>query len=105
MGKSDIMHGISAAQDILQKQQYFMQGCFVKHFVFFKVHPLLKEQEVFQYRIKSPGLNHPGISAVPTGFHFQKQLLDFPSTIAHVSIAGPFRNHFSQTHLFFKTKH
>jgi hypothetical protein len=64
MGKSDIMHGIYGAQDILQKQQYFMQGCFVKHFVFFKAHPLPKEQEVFQYRIKSPRLNHPGISAV-----------------------------------------
>jgi hypothetical protein len=25
MGKSDIMHGICGAQDILQKQQYFMQ--------------------------------------------------------------------------------
>jgi hypothetical protein len=36
MGKSDIMHGICGAQDILQKQQYFMQGCFVKHFVFFQ---------------------------------------------------------------------
>jgi hypothetical protein len=55
---------------------------------------------------KSPGLNHPGISAVPTGFHFQKQLLDFPSTIAHGSTAEPFKNHFSQNHLFFwKTKH
>jgi hypothetical protein len=65
MGKSDIMHGICGAQDILQKQQYFMQGCFVKHFVFFKAHPLPKEQEVFfQYRTKSPGLNHPGILAV-----------------------------------------
>jgi hypothetical protein len=64
MGKSDIMHGICGAQDILQKQQYFMQGCFVKHFVFFKAHPLPKEQEVFQYRTKSPRLNHPGISAV-----------------------------------------
>jgi hypothetical protein len=30
MGKSDIMHGICGAWDILQKQQYFMQGCFVK---------------------------------------------------------------------------
>jgi hypothetical protein len=49
MEKSDIMHGICGAQDILQKQQYFMQGCFVKHFVFFKAHPLPKEQEVFQY--------------------------------------------------------
>jgi hypothetical protein len=28
------MHGICGAQDILQKQQYFMQGCFEKHFVF-----------------------------------------------------------------------
>jgi hypothetical protein len=36
MGKSDIMHGICGAQDILQKQQYFMQGCFVKYFVFFQ---------------------------------------------------------------------
>jgi hypothetical protein len=34
MGKSDIMHGICGAQDILQKQQYFMQSCFEKHFVF-----------------------------------------------------------------------
>jgi hypothetical protein len=60
----------------------------------------------FNIRTKSPGLNYPGISAVSTGFHFQKQLLDFPSTIAHGSTAGPFKNHFSQTHLFFlKTKH
>jgi hypothetical protein len=34
MGKSDIMYGICGAQDILQKHQYFMQGCFEKHFVF-----------------------------------------------------------------------
>jgi hypothetical protein len=34
MGKSDIMHGICGVQDILQKQQYFMQSCFEKHFVF-----------------------------------------------------------------------
>jgi hypothetical protein len=54
---------------------------------------------------KSPGLNHPGISAVSHWFHFQKQLLDFPSTIAHGSTAGPFKNHFSQKHFFWKTKH
>jgi hypothetical protein len=47
LGKLDIMRGICGAQDILRKQQYFMQGCFVKHFVFFKAHPLPKEQEVF----------------------------------------------------------
>src|SRR5688572_25847460 len=34
MGKSDIMHGICGAQDILQKQQYFVQSCFEKYFVF-----------------------------------------------------------------------
>jgi hypothetical protein len=64
MGKLDIMHGISGAQDILQKQQYFMQGCFVKHFVFCKAHPLQRSRKFFSIIIKSPGLNHPGISAV-----------------------------------------
>jgi hypothetical protein len=54
MGKSDIKHEICGAQDILQKQQYFMQGCFVKHFVFFKAHPLPKEQEVFFDIEKNP---------------------------------------------------
>jgi hypothetical protein len=78
MGKSDIMRGICGAQDILKKQQYFMQGCFVKHFVFFKAHPLPKEQEVFQYRIKSPGLNHPGISAVSHWFSFSKIATGLP---------------------------
>jgi hypothetical protein len=78
MGKSDIMHRICGAQDILQKQQYFMQGCFVKYFVFFKAHPLPKEQEVFQYRTKSPGLNHLGISAVFHWFSFSKTATGFP---------------------------
>jgi hypothetical protein len=36
MGKSDIMHGICEAQDILQKQQYLIQGCFVKLFCIFQ---------------------------------------------------------------------
>jgi hypothetical protein len=58
MGKSDMMHGVCGAHDILQKKQYLMQGYFVKHFIFFKAHPLPKEQEVFQYRTKSPGLNN-----------------------------------------------
>jgi hypothetical protein len=71
-GMGDIMHGICGAHDILQKQQYLIQGCFVKHFVFFKAHPLPNEQEVFQYRTKSPGLNHPGISAASHRFLFSK---------------------------------
>jgi hypothetical protein len=65
MGKSNIMHGVCGAQDILQKEQYLMQGYFIKEIIFFKAHPLPKEQEVFQYRTKSPGLNHLGISTVP----------------------------------------
>jgi hypothetical protein len=77
MGKSDIMHGICGAQDILQKKQYLMQGYFVKHFVFFKAHPLPKEQEAFQYRAKSPGLNHPDISAVSHCF-FSKTATELP---------------------------
>jgi hypothetical protein len=72
------MHGISGAQDILHKQQYFMQGCFVKHFVLCKAHPLPKEQEVFQYRTKSPGLNHPGILAVSHWFSFSKTATGLP---------------------------
>jgi hypothetical protein len=38
----------------LQKQQYFMQGCFEKHFVFCKAHPLQKEQEVFSVLERNP---------------------------------------------------
>jgi hypothetical protein len=78
MGKPDIMHVICGAQDILQKQQYFMQGCFVNIFVFFKAHPLSKKHEVFQYRTKSPGLNHPGISAVSHWFSFLKTATGLP---------------------------
>jgi hypothetical protein len=60
-----------------------MQSYFVKYFIIFKTHPLPREQEVFQNRTKSPRLNHPEILVVSTGFHFQKQLLDFASIIAH----------------------
>jgi hypothetical protein len=35
MGKSNIMHGVCGAQDILQKA-ILMQGYFVKHFIFLK---------------------------------------------------------------------
>jgi hypothetical protein len=73
-----------------------MQGYFVKHFTLFKARPLLKKQEVFQYRTKSPRLNHPEISLVFIGFHFQKQLLDFPSNIANDSSAGPFKTTFQK---------
>jgi hypothetical protein len=44
MGKSDIMHGVCGAQDVLQKEQYLMQVYFVKQFILFKAHPLPKEQ-------------------------------------------------------------
>jgi hypothetical protein len=79
MGKSDIIYGICGAQDILQKQQYFMQGCFVKHFVFSK--RILSQRSrkfFFQYRTKSPGINHPGISAVSHWFSFSKTATGLP---------------------------
>jgi hypothetical protein len=38
-----------------------------------------------------------------TRFYFQKQLLDFPSTIAHDSTTRPFKNHFSKAFLEKKT--
>jgi hypothetical protein len=106
MGKSDIMHGICGAQDILQKQQYFMQGCFEKTFCIFKVHPLPNEQEVFfNIRTKSPGLNHPGISAVSHWFSFSKTATGLPVHHSSRLNRQTFKNHFSQTHPFFKTKH
>jgi hypothetical protein len=36
MGKSDIMHGVCGAQDILQKEQYLMHGYFFKTFYIFQ---------------------------------------------------------------------
>jgi hypothetical protein len=78
MGKSEIMHGIYGAQDILQKEQYLMQVYFVKQFIFFKAHPLPKEREVFQYRTKSPGLNHLGISVVSHWFLLSKTATGLP---------------------------
>jgi hypothetical protein len=64
MGKSDIMHGICGAQDILQKQQYFMQSYFVNILYFSKRILSQRSRKFFNIRTKSPGLNHPGISAV-----------------------------------------
>jgi hypothetical protein len=78
MGKSDIMHGIYGAQDILQKEQYLMQGYFVKHFIFLKHILSQRSRKFFQYRTKSPGLNHPGISAVSHWFSFSKTATGLP---------------------------
>jgi hypothetical protein len=81
-----------------------MQGYFVKHFIFFKAHPLPKEQEVFFNIEQNPLDQTIQVSQqFPTSFLFQKQLLDFPSIIAHGSTAGPFKTTF-QKH-FWKTKH
>jgi hypothetical protein len=49
-----------------------------KYFVFCKAHPLQKEQEVFQYRTKSPGLNNPGISAFSHWFLFSTTATGLP---------------------------
>jgi hypothetical protein len=80
----------------------FDVGLFCKAFYHFKVHPLPNEQKVFQYRTKSPELNHTGISLVSHRFSFKKQLLDFPSTIAHGSTVGPFKTIFQK--YFWKTE-
>jgi hypothetical protein len=73
MGKSDIMHGICGAQDICRNNNILCRVVFEKHFVFCKVHPHQKEQEVFfNIRTKSPGLNHLGISVVSHWFSFSK---------------------------------
>jgi hypothetical protein len=72
MRKSDIMHGVCGPQDIFVEKAIFYDDYFVKHFIFFKTHPLPKEQGVFQYRKKSSRLNHPGISVVSHRFSFSK---------------------------------
>jgi hypothetical protein len=106
MGKSDIMHGICRAQDICRNNNILCRVV-LKNILYFAKRILSKRsRKFFNIRTKSPGLNHPGISAVSHSFFlFQKQLLDFPSTIAHGSTAEPFKNHFSQTPFFWKTKH
>jgi hypothetical protein len=82
----------------------FDAGLFCKTFYIFPSASSSKGAEsFFQYRTKSPGLNHPVYQQFPTGFRFQKQLLDFPSTIAHGSTVRPFKTTF-QKH-FWKTKH
>jgi hypothetical protein len=93
------MHGVCGAQDILQKEQYLMQGYFVKHFIFFKAHPLPKEQEVFQYRTKSSGLNHTGISAVSHWFSFSKTATRLPVHHSSQLNRRTFYNHFSKAFL------
>jgi hypothetical protein len=48
-----------------------MQFYFIKYFIIFKVHPLPREQEVFENTTKSSGLNHPGTLIVSHQFYFQ----------------------------------
>jgi hypothetical protein len=87
---------------IFAETTIFYAGLFLKNILYFAKRILSKRsRKFFNIRTKPPGLNHPGISAVPTGFHFQKQLLDFPSTIAHGSTAEPFEKPlFSNAPLF-----
>jgi hypothetical protein len=103
MGKSDIMHGICGAQDILQKQQYFMQGCFENILYFAKRILSKRNRKFFSIITKSLDLNHLGISAVSHWFSFSKTTTGLP--VHHSSRLNRqtfFKNHFSQTHLFLK---
>jgi hypothetical protein len=72
MWKSDIMHGVYEAQDFFAEIAIFDAGLFCTTFYIFKAHSLPKEQKIFQYRTKSLGLNHLGISAVSHWFSFFK---------------------------------
>jgi hypothetical protein len=106
MGKSDIMHGISGAQDILQKQQYFMQGCFVKHFVFCKAHPLQKEQEIFHYYNKIPWTKPSRYLSSSHWFSFPKTATGLPVHHSSRLNRRTFLKTTFQKHLFFwKIKH
>jgi hypothetical protein len=80
----------------LQKDQILMHGYFVKHFIFFKTHPLPKEHEVYQYRTKCPGLNHPVILVVSRLFSFSKTATRLPSTLAHDITTKPFKTTFQK---------
>ena len=86
----------------LAETAIFYAELFWKTFCIFANRILSKRsRKFFSIITKSPGLNHP--EQFSTGFLFQKQLLDFLSTIAHGSTAGPFKTSF-QKH-FWKTKH
>jgi hypothetical protein len=93
---------------MLQKKSFLMQDYFVKHFTIFKAHPLPKEKEVFYYRIKSPGLNHPGISEVFHRFSFSKAITGLPlhhrSWLSHQTFQNHFQTILENKTLIFKTK-
>jgi hypothetical protein len=78
----------------------------LKNILYFAKRILSKgSRKFFNIRTKSPGLNHPGISAVSHCFFlFQKQLLDFSSTIAHGSTAGPLKKTLFTSAPFFENK-
>jgi hypothetical protein len=91
---------------IFAETTIFYAGLFLKNILYFAKRILSKRsRKFFNIRTKPHGLNHPGISAVSHWFFlFQKQLLDFPSTIAHGSTARPFKTHFSKASLFLENK-
>jgi hypothetical protein len=86
---------------VFSKKPLFMQGHFVKHFIFSKAHSLPREYKVFHFQTKSSRLNHPGISVVSHRFSFSKPKAASGSTIAHGSTIEPFKNHFQN---IFKNK-
>jgi hypothetical protein len=72
MGKSDIMLGVCGAQDIFAERAIFDAGLFCITFYPFHSASSPKGAGSFQYRTKSHGLNHLGISVVSNRFSFQK---------------------------------
>jgi hypothetical protein len=87
---------------IFAETTIFYAGLFLKNILYFAKRILSKRsRKFFNNRTKPLDSTIQVSQQFPTGFHFQKQLLDFPSTIAHGSTAEPFKNHFSQSHSFF----
>jgi hypothetical protein len=64
--------------NIFVEKTIFDAGLFCKTFYLFQCASSPKESEVFQYRTKSPGLNHQCISVVSHRFSFSKTATGLP---------------------------
>ena len=78
MGKSDIMHGICRAQDICRNNNILCRVVLKNILYFAKCILSKRSRKFFNIRTKSPGLNHPGISAVSHWFSFSKTATGLP---------------------------
>ena len=78
MGKSDIMHGICRAQDICRNSNILCRVVLKNILYIAKCILSKRSRKFFSIITKSPGLNHPGISAVSHWFSFSKTATGLP---------------------------